>query len=831
MTSLLPAPLKRVAAMDAMELAFRLQSEFHKRWSHARWSVARPAWDRRALRAVLGDAHPNETLFLSAARSAAEAGDWTAAHRALARHIVKGRVNRRAPFPLQPAAIESLVARIRDTFPEAESESAARAGRILEGRYDLLGYVGLDFGQPLQWHRDPVHARETPSGFWASVRYLDPSAGDHKVIWELNRHQHWLALARAHHLTGDRRSYLEFTRQLEGWLAANPPLEGANWASMLELAFRSLSWLWALHLFAPDAVDEQEPAYPWTVDLLVALDRQLTHIEQNLSLYFSPNTHLTGEALALYVAGLTLPELRASARRVARGRDVLVREATRQIHTDGGHAELSAHYHRYTTDFYLFALQVARASGDVAEGIFADVARRTARWLRAMADDRGRLPLLGDDDGGQLFPLCGHPPADCRATLATAAVLLDEPALAIGPIPEEAYWRLGSAPLLGDRVPESRPWGSAVFPDSGYCVSRTDEGDHLVLDAGRHGFLNGGHAHADALAIVAGIGGVPLLVDPGTATYTMDPPARDRFRSTAMHNTLVVNGRPASSPRGPFHWERTTDAACSIARLGAGADYFEGRHHAYAPLVHVRAIVALHGLAWFVVDHLVRVDASEADVSADAFWHLHPDWTLVSAPGPHVLLQHAEGRTHALATSGILASVRGTKFEALAAYAPVYGRIEPAECLRVSTVGSLPRSLLTVVPMAAARATALAIEPLAISELPGSGWHAAGWRVRLGDTDAVLLAAVERDGVSSGELAAPPARWGTADIQVVGRAALLAEHDAGYNAVVINGRHLAAGSVRLNHDLSQPLIRAEGVSPRASRPSPADTPLDASRGA
>jgi hypothetical protein len=828
MTSLLPAPLKRVAAMDATELAFRLQSEFHKRWNHARWSVARPAWNRRALRAVLGDAHPGETLFLASARSAADAGDWTGAHRALARHIV----NRDAPFPLQPAALDALVARIRGDFPTAGDESAIRADRILDGRYDLLGHLGLDFGRPTRWHHDPVHGREAPGGFWACVPYLDPSAGDHKVIWEINRHQHWLALARAHYLAGDRRCYPEFVGQLEGWLAANPPLEGTNWASMLELGFRALSWLWALHLFAPVAVDEPEPAHPWTVDLLVALDRQLTHVEQNLSVYFSPNTHLTGEALALYVSGVALPELRASARRVTRGRDVLVREATRQIHADGGHAELSAHYHRYTTDFYLLALQAARASGDAAEGIFADVARRTARWLRTIADDRGRLPLIGDDDGGQFFPMCGHPPADCRATLAMAAVLLDEPALAIGPIPEEAYWRLGGAPITDDRAAVRRPWLSAVLADSGYCVSRTDDGDHLVLDAGRHGFLNGGHAHADALAIVANVGGVPLLVDPGTATYTMDPAIRDRFRSTAMHNTLVVDGRPASSPRGPFHWERTTDATCSFARLGDGADYFEGRHHGHAPIVHARAIVALHGLAWFVIDHLVSADASAADVSADAFWHLHPGWTLVSAAGSHVLLQHAEGRTHALATSGIFASVRGTKYETLAAYAPIYGRVERAECLRVSTGGSVPRSLLTVVPMgAAARATARAVEPLAVSELPGPGWHAAGWRVRVGDTDSVLLAAIERDGIPAGEMAAPPARWGTADIQIVGRAALFTSHAEGHDALLIHGRHLAAGPVRMNHDLSQPLIRTAGARHQAPPPSPGARPVSAAHGA
>src|SRR4029077_4233897 len=126
-----------------------------------------------------------------------------------------------------------------------------------------------------------------------------------------------------------------------------------NWASMLELGFRSLSWLWALAFFADDVHAGQPDGSPWIVDLLLALDRQLTQVERNLSYYFSPNTHLLGEALALYVAGRSLPELAASPRREAVGRRILVAEIGRQIAADGGHCERSAHYHRYTLDFYL----------------------------------------------------------------------------------------------------------------------------------------------------------------------------------------------------------------------------------------------------------------------------------------------------------------------------------------------------------------------------------------------------------------------------------------------------------------------------------------------
>src|SRR5204863_7936264 len=83
-------------------------------------------------------------------------------------------------------------------------------------------------------------------------------------------------------------------------------------------------------------VEHDTASRPLLVDLLAARDRQLAHVERNLSYYFSPNTHLLGEALALYVAGSALPDLAASARRRALGRTILLDEIGRQIGADGG---------------------------------------------------------------------------------------------------------------------------------------------------------------------------------------------------------------------------------------------------------------------------------------------------------------------------------------------------------------------------------------------------------------------------------------------------------------------------------------------------------------
>jgi hypothetical protein len=529
---------------------------------------------------------------------------------------------------------------------------------------------------------------------------------------------------------------------------------------MLELGFRTLSWLWSLHFFAPAAEQDPPSAAPWTVDLLLGADRQLTHIEHNLSRYFSPNTHLSGEALALYVAGTALPELAASRRRVEVGRAVLLQEIDRQINADGGHSELSTHYHRYSTEFYLLATLSARLAGDAAAPAFEEAARRQARYLRTMADDDGRLPGIGDDDGGQLFPICGREPADCRDTLSSAAVILDEPALAIGNAPEETWWFCGRPVAPNPAVTAAK---SAALTASGYYVSRSAAGDHLVFDAGHHGFLNGGHAHADALSIVLSVAGRPFLVDAGTATYTMDPPARDRFRSTAIHNTIVLDGRPASRPRGPFHWESTAKARCVAWQSEARFDYVEGIHDGYSPKAHCRAVFAVHGLGWIVVDHLLG--PATHPTTADVFWHIHPAWT----PADAGCFRHADGSTCVMASSESLVVLGPEAADGLDGYAPAYGRIERATCLRAQVTAPLPTSVATFISGSTPLPVVTAVP---VVEHPGAGWHAAAFRVEWPNRVLLVLSATEHAPESAGTLriAAP---WGPDGATTVGRAALI----------------------------------------------------------
>src|SRR5271156_4178403 len=152
-------------------------------------------------------------------------------------------------FFFRSEEVPRLMDSLRARMPQQAKTIFRRAEKICGHRFDLLGYQDLDYGQEIDWHSDRVHGKRAPRDLWFKIRYLDfDSVGDAKVTWELNRHQHLVTLAKAYRLTGDYQFAAELIDQWRHWQRENPYPRGINWASSLEVAFRSLSWLWVYFL-------------------------------------------------------------------------------------------------------------------------------------------------------------------------------------------------------------------------------------------------------------------------------------------------------------------------------------------------------------------------------------------------------------------------------------------------------------------------------------------------------------------------------------------------------------------------------------------------------
>src|SRR5207245_3324248 len=138
-----------------------------------------------------------------------------------------------------------------------------------------------------------------------------------------------------------------------------PVRHGINWASSLEVALRLIAWCWSLALF------EASPALrpELFARMQASIEDHARHVERYLSHYFSPNTHLTGEALGLFYAGTVFPDLRPARRWRARGTRILAEATARQVLPDGVYYEQSTCYQRYSVEILLHYLILGGRTG------------------------------------------------------------------------------------------------------------------------------------------------------------------------------------------------------------------------------------------------------------------------------------------------------------------------------------------------------------------------------------------------------------------------------------------------------------------------------------
>ena len=535
-------------------------------------------------------------------------------------------VRRNAPrFLVGVVEGDATAALLAKRLPEAVKNTIRAADDVLAGRFNILGYRRLSFGAPINWHLDPLRGIQSPRVHWSRISYLDPLVvGDHKVVWELNRHQHLVVLGRAYRLTHREAYAQEFVKHVNSWMDENPPKQGVNWASSLEIAYRLIAWLWALELF------RYSPSLHAGLRLrmLKYLHVHATHLEQYLSTYFSPNTHLTGEALGLWYAGMLLPEFRRAKRWKALGWSILVGQIDRQVLADGVYFEQATHYHRYTADIYLHAVLLAQANGHPAPQQLLARLNALVDHLANISRPDGSIPIVGDDDGGKVVALEERRCNDARSVFAVAAVVFRDPRYryVAGGVTEELAWLCGPEGVATyDALDSSPPTsGSREFARGGIVVMRDGwaaNSHQAVIDCGPHGSPSGGHSHADALSLELTAYGCPMIVDPGTYSY-VDTADRDHFRGTSAHNTVTVDGASSSAPAGPFSWTTRADGRLETWWSSDEVDYFSGSHDGYGrladPARHQRRILFVKRGFWVIWDTLLAAGHHELSVNFHA---------------------------------------------------------------------------------------------------------------------------------------------------------------------------------------------------------------------
>jgi hypothetical protein len=600
------------------------------------------------------------------------------------------------PFFLSSADRAAWTAAFDRDHAGARPQILADADRSLRHEFDLLGSGPVALGGEIPWLTDFKTGRTWPLEYCRRIEYneLDRPT-DVKVPWELSRCQHFTRLGQAYWLSGDERYAQEFVAEVRAWVGANPYAWSVNWACAMDVALRAVSWIWGFHFFADaEACRSREFRSLFLRSLYLHGEFVATNLERS----DVNGNHYLCDGVGLVFLGCLFGSTRRGRKWRAMGRDLVVSEIFNQVTPDGVDFEMSTAYHRLVLEAFMTSYLLLEKHG---EAIPADAWARLERmceFVEAYTKPNGLAPLVGDADDGRVQMLGTQAVGDHRYLLSNGAVKFARAdfAAAAGSFSDESFWTLGPegaarfnglAPPASSRATSP---SSKAFPDGGFFVLRSRDA-HAFIDCGEVGMRGrGGHGHNDILSFELCLGGMNLVTDCGAYLYTASREWRNRFRSTAFHNGVEVDGEEVNRFISPDSlWQLRYDAHPLEAALtcSAGGDSFRGSHDGYtrlpAPVLHTRDCVLDHHQPHFVVRDLLTGSGSHSFV-----WRFHLDPAITPARDGANLRLSSGGREAWLIASQPPPGMRIDIEDSWVS--PSYGVRVPAKVVVCRATASLP---------------------------------------------------------------------------------------------------------------------------------------------
>jgi uncharacterized heparinase superfamily protein len=485
------------------------------------------------------------------------------------------------PFPSTTARVDRK--RYDGVCPGDAARILTLAERAVAHEVDLLGSGPIRLGVSIDWLTDHKTGHSWPPAFMRDIEYnnLDRDS-DVKFPWELSRLQWLIPAGQAFLLTGDERYARAVGEVIDQWIAGNPYAGTVNWSCTMEVALRMASWTWFFHALGRSR-SWADPAFRGRFLVSLFLHGRFTakyleHSDVN-------GNHCTADAAGLVFAGLFFDRGSEPARWLRMGWDLLVEELPKQVTPDGVDYEASLAYHRLVLELFLWPALYRESCGLTTPAPYRQRLNAMARYVVAYSRRDGSTPLLGDADDGRMLPFGGQPLTDHRYLIGLVALAGDDGLMPLfsGPA-SEVFWACGEEAVGRLTNTDQAQPTSCAFADAGYFVMRNSH-DHVFVDCAPVGLAGrGGHGHNDCLSFEAALDGVLLVSDCGSYVYTASAAERNRFRSTAYHNTPQVDGEEINRFVGWDHlWTLHDDAVAQVARWEAGfeADTFAGAHSGY----------------------------------------------------------------------------------------------------------------------------------------------------------------------------------------------------------------------------------------------------------
>lgn len=344
-------------------------------------------------------------------------------------------------------------------------------------------------------------------------------------LWNFNLHylEFLIPLAAAYQKEKASRYYECFREYCRRWMADNQEGSGDGWHPYtISLRLTNL-WI-CLDGFGEIARTDAD----FLKELNNSMYAQYLHLQKKLELHLLGNHYFENlKAVVLGALYFQEPEV------YQRYRQKLQEEIKEQILPDGVHYERSPMYHKIILeDVMRIAKGVEKTDAEWYESL-KKILEKMADAAYSLERGLGHTPLFNDSGDNVARPLNSL---------------------------------LGALKAEFQILPEQKP----AFPEAGYyCLG--DDRIRILLDAGiiAPDYMPG-HGHCDGLSFELAWKGTPVFVNSGTGQY--QGKFRSYFRSTAAHNTVVIDGQEQSQCWGEHRVARRMTEVSG----GCGENWMEG---------------------------------------------------------------------------------------------------------------------------------------------------------------------------------------------------------------------------------------------------------------
>lgn len=445
--------------------------------------------------------------------------------------------------------LKEIQGNYRELFPASVQNKIVQADLICEHIFDLLGSGPKKLSsegkgyQSINWHIDfKSNYSWNPKIFFHNIRFGHIEGVDIKVPWELSRFQHLNILGEAYILTGDMKYAEEFKNQITDWIMNNRVGFGVNWKCTMDVAIRASNWLVAQEYFLGKDVFFKEFWQEFYSSIYEHGRFIIKHLENRRGL---TNNHYISDLAGLFFIAVYCPFFEESKSWQEFALKELSKEIHKQVGPDGCNFEASTSYHRLVLELFFYAELLGSRAGIEFSEQYKDKVRKMFEFSLYCIKPNGSIPQIGDNDNGRFFIFSKRSILEHKYLLTLAAIYYKNSEFKVPTFnyDEEAFWFFGKTgkEVFNTLSFRKEPIASKGFSDAGWYVMR-DNNNYCFISCGPNGQNGiGGHAHNDKLSFELVIDGEDVIIDPGTYVYTPYPEWRNKFRSTAFHNTVQID--------------------------------------------------------------------------------------------------------------------------------------------------------------------------------------------------------------------------------------------------------------------------------------------------